>query len=327
MTKYLIRRLLLMIPLIIAIVITSFIVIQLPPGDYLTMHIERLRSQGQNVTQDMIDALTVQYGLDKPMPVQFLLWVGGFFRGDFGYSFAHSRPCLEVMWPAFKVSFLIACIVFVTNTVIGLLLGYYTALKKNTPVDYFFSFWGYIGASVPGFVVAMMALWIVYVITGKSFAGLYSRDFLAQPMSWAKAVDGMKHLILPVSVITFTGLAGFKGLRANLLDEINKPYVTTARAKGMKENWLLIKYPVRMAMIPSMSTIGLAIPSLISGEAIAGIVLNLPTLGPLMLKALQAQDMYLAGAILLFQSLMTLVGTLVSDVALALIDPRIRFDR
>jgi peptide/nickel transport system permease protein len=194
-------------------------------------------------------------------------------------------------------------------------------------VDYFFSFWGYIGVSVPGFVVAMLSLWRVYRLTGKSFIGLYSREFLTAPWSMDKAMDGLLHLILPVLVITFTNLAGFKSFRANMLDEINKPYVVTARAKGVKENKLLVKYPARMALIPNMGSIGLAIPMLISGEVIAGIVLNLPTLGPLMLNALKAQDMYLAGAILLFQSMMTLVGTLVSDVALALIDPRIRLDR
>ena len=327
MAKYLLKRLLWMIPLVIAITVTSFIIIQLPPGDFLTTRINQLRSQGENITQDQIDALTAQYGLDQPLPVQFFKWVSGFFRGDFGYSFAHSKPCMDVIWPAFKVSLLIAMIVFVTNTAIGLLLGYVTAIHKNSFIDYFFSFWGYIGSSIPGFMVAMVALWLTYLATGQSFAGLYSRDFLTQAWNWDKALDGAKHLILPVTVITFTTLAGFKSFRANMLDEVNKPYVTTARAKGMAENRLLVKYPVRMALIPSMSTIGLAIPGLISGEAIAGIVLNLPTLGPLMLKALQAQDMYLAGAILFFQSLMTVVGTLVSDIALALIDPRVKFGR
>jgi peptide/nickel transport system permease protein len=194
-------------------------------------------------------------------------------------------------------------------------------------VDYFFSFWGYIGASVPVFVVAMLALWLVYKLTGESYIGLYSQEYLAAPWSMDKALDGLKHLILPVVVITFTNLIGFKSFRANMLDEINKPYVVTARAKGVGENNLLVKYPARMALIPNMGAIGLAIPLLISGEVIAGIVLNLPTLGPLMLNALRSQDMFLAGAILLLMSIMTLVGTLISDVALAFMDPRIRLDR
>ncbi len=314
MGSYLIKRLMLMLLLMVAITVTSFIIIQLPPGDFLTMHIEQLRAQGQNVTDDQIAALTAQYGLDQPMPVQFFKWVSGFARGDFGYSFAMNRPAIDVIIPAFKISLLIASIVFITTTVIGLLIGYYTAKYKNSFVDYFFSFWGYIGVSVPGFVVAMLSLWMVYRLTGKSFIGLYSREFLTAPWSMDKAIDGLLHLILPVLVITFTNLAGFKSFRANMLDEINKPYVVTARAKGVKENKLLVKYPARMALIPNMGSIGLAIPMLISGEVIAGIVLNLPTLGPLMLNALKAQDMYLAGAILLFQSMMTLVGTLVSDV-------------
>jgi peptide/nickel transport system permease protein len=322
-----IKRFLLMLVLMVAITVTSFIIIQLPPGDFLTMHIEQLRSQGQNVTDDQIAALTAQYGLGQPMPVQFFKWVSGFPRGNFGYSFALNRPAVEVIIPAFKISLLIALVVFVTTTVIGLLIGYFTAKHKNSFIDYFFSFWGYIGISVPGFVVAMLALWGVYQFTGKSFIGLFSREYITAPWSLEKALDGMFHLLLPVLVITFTNLAGFKSFRANMLDEINKPYVVTARAKGVKENRLLVKYPARMALIPNMGSIGLAIPMLISGEAIAGIVLNLPTLGPLMLNALRSQDMYLAGAILLFQSMMTLVGTLVSDIALALIDPRIRLDR
>lgn len=327
MGTYLVKRFLLMILLLVAITVTSFIIIQLPPGDFLTMHVEQLRSQGQNVTEDQIAALTAQYGLDKPMYMQFLIWVAGFFRGDFGYSFSQSRPAIDVIIPAFKISLLIAVIVFTTTTIIGLLIGYYTARYKNSFVDYFFSFWGYIGISVPGFVVAMLSLWAAYKLTGKSFIGMYSRDFITAPWSIAKALDGFQHLLLPVLVITFTNLAGFKSFRANMLDEIDKPYVVTARAKGVNENKLLVKYPARMALIPNMGSIGLAIPMLISGEAIAGIVLNLPTLGPLMLNALKSQDMYLAGAILLFQSMMTLVGTLISDFALAIIDPRIRLER
>ena len=217
-------------------------------------------------------------------------------------------------------------IVFVTTTVLGYVIGYLTALHKNGPIDYIASFLGTVGMSIPGFVTALVALWIAYSITGKSYASLFSREYLAAPMSWEKFLDGAIHLIIPVAVITFANLSGFKGVRANMLDEINKPYVTTGRAKGMKERKLLVKYPFRMAIIPNMGSAGLAIPMLISGEAIAGIVLNLPTLGPLMLDALKSQDMYLAGAILLIQSIMTLVGVLVSDILLALIDPRIRLD-
>ena len=327
MVYYLIKRLLLMILMLIAITITSFVIIQLPPGDYLTMHIEQLRSQGQNVTEDQIAALTAQYGLDKPMTQQFFIWVTGFPRGDFGYSFSKNRPALEVIVPAFKVSLLIAVIVFITTTFLGLLIGYLTALNKNSSMDYFFSFWGYIGISVPSFVIAMLALWGAYKLTGESYIGLYSQEYIAAPMSPEKLLDGLTHLILPVAVITFTNLAGFKSFRANMLDEINKPYVVTARAKGVSENKLNMKYPARMALIPNMGAIGLAIPMLISGEVIAGIVLNLPTLGPLMLNALKSQDMYLAGAILLIQSVMTLAGTLISDFSLAAMDPRIRLER
>ncbi len=326
MGKYMAKRLLYMLLMLVVITITTFVVIQLPPGDYLTTYVSALQAQGQRVEQEEIERLTRLYGLDQPMHIQFFNWIKGFPSGNFGYSFSQNKPVMEIIMPAFKVSLLIAVIVFITTTILGYLIGYYTALYKNTAIDYTASFLGTVGMSVPAFVTALVALWITYSITGKSFAGLYSREYLAAGMSWGKFVDGCKHMILPVVVITFANLSGFKGVRANMLDEINKPYVVTARAKGMKENRLLVKYPVRMALIPNMGTAGLAIPTLISGEAIAGIVLNLPTLGPLMLNALKSQDMFLAGAILLLQSVMTLVGVLISDIALALMDPRIRLD-
>lgn len=326
MKKYLARRLVYMVFMLVAITVTAFIVIQLPPGDYLSTYVNSLAQQGHTVTEDEIARLNELYGLDQPLSVQFFKWIRGFFKGNFGYSFRYQKPVMEVITPAFKVSFLIAIIVFITTTALGYLIGYYTAIYKNTILDYFFSFMGTIGVSVPGFVIALVALWIVYSITGQSYAGLYSREYITAQWSWSKFLDGCKHILIPVTVITFTNLSGFKGVRANFLDELNKPYVVTARAKGMKENKLLIKYPFRMAIIPNMGSVGLAIPALISGEAIAGIVLNLPSLGPLMLRALQSQDMYLAGAILLFQSIMTLVGVFVSDIALALIDPRIRLE-
>lgn len=326
MGRYLSKRLAYMALMLVAITIVTFIVIQLPPGDYLTTYVAGLQAQGQKVDQDEIDRLTQLYGLDQPMHIQFWKWIKGFPSGNFGYSFAQNRPAIELIIPAFKISLLIAVIVFVTTTVLGYVIGYLTALHKNGPIDYIASFLGTVGMSIPGFVTALVALWIAYSITGKSYASLFSREYLAAPMSWEKFLDGAIHLIIPVAVITFANLSGFKGVRANMLDEINKPYVTTGRAKGMKERKLLVKYPFRMAIIPNMGSAGLAIPMLISGEAIAGIVLNLPTLGPLMLDALKSQDMYLAGAILLIQSIMTLVGVLVSDILLALIDPRIRLD-
>lgn len=326
MGKYLVKRLGYMVLMLIAITIVTFIIIQLPPGDFLTTYVNSLQAQGQKVDQAEIERLTKLYGLDQPGYVQFINWIKGFPSGNFGYSLSQRRPAIEVIMPALRVSVLIALIVFVTTTLLGYLIGYLTALYKNTFIDYTFSFLGTVGLSIPSFVTTLLALWIVYSFTGKSFAGLYSREFIMAPMSWAKFMDGFKHLLLPVIVITFANLSGFKGIRANMLDEINKPYVVTARTKGMKENKLLVKYPFRMAIIPNMGSAGLAIPMLISGEAIAGIVLNLPTLGPLMLNALKNQDMYLAGAILLMQSVMTLVGVLISDIALALIDPRIRLD-
>lgn len=326
MGRYLLKRVMYLVIMLVFITIVSFIIIQLPPGDYLTTYISALEAKGQVTSAEEIARLTQLYGLDQPIYMQFLKWSGGFVSGNFGYSFSQNRPVIEVVLPALKISAIIALIVFVTTTVVGYLVGYYAARYKNSFIDYTASIFGTIGLSIPGFVTALIALWIAFSITGKSFAGLYSREFLTAPASFAKFVDGAQHMIIPVLVVTFANLAGFKGLRANFLDEINKPYVVTARAKGMKENKLLVKYPFRMALIPSMGSVGLAIPALISGEAIVGIVLNLPTLGPVMLNALKSQDMYLAGTILLVQSAMTLVGVLISDIALALIDPRIKLD-
>ncbi|MBQ3078710.1 MAG: ABC transporter permease [Clostridia bacterium] len=326
MGRYLSKRFVYMVLMLVAVTIVTFVVIQLPPGDYLTTYINSLQAKGQKVNQEEVERLTKLYGLDQPMWKQFINWVSNFPKGNFGYSFSHARPCIEVIIPAFKTSLMIAVIVFVTTTLLGFYIGYITALRKNTIVDYTASFLGTVGMSVPAFVTALIALWFMFKWTGKSWAGMYSREYLAAPMSWGKFWDGLKHMLLPICVITFANLSGFKGVRANMLDEINKPYVVTGRAKGMKEGKLLTKYPFRMAIIPNMGSAGLAIPMLISGEAICGIVLNLPTLGPLMLNALKSQDMYLAGAILLIQSAMTLVGVLISDILLALIDPRIRLD-
>lgn len=326
MAKYFAKRLMYMVIMMIAITVMSFFIMELPPGDYLTTYISNLESKGEDVDSAEVERLKMVYGYDQPLVIRFFKWVAGFPRGDFGYSLSKGKPVLEAVAPCFKVSLLIAVIVFFTTTAIQLYMGYESALHKNKAIDYIFSTLGVLGRSIPAFVLALLALLLVFKITGgKSYAGLYSREFVNAPMSWDKFVDGFKHLLLPICVVTFSQMS-FKGVRANMLDEINRPYVTTARAKGMKETKLLIKYPFRMSIIPNMGAIGLAIPGLISGETIAGIVLNLPTMGPLMLSALKAQDMYLAGAILLFQSAMTLVGVLISDLALAAIDPRVRLD-
>jgi len=326
MYKYLVKRLIYMVLMLVAVAVAIFIIMQLPPGNYFTTMTNALKAQGINVQDAQVDRLNSLYGLDRPLHIQFFLWISGFFRGNFGHSFAHNRPAIEIIAPAVRVSLLINSIVLVVSTAFVYLIGYFTAVHKNTVIDYTASFIGIVGSSVPSFVTALIALWIAFLITGQSFAGLYSREFLLAPMSWEKFIDGAKHLIIPVTVITFTGLAGFKGLRANFLDEINKPYVTTARAKGLSENKLLVKYPYRMSLIPQMGSIGAILPAIISGDAITGIVLNIPSLGPLLLNALKIQDIYLAGTILLIQCAMTIIGVLISDIALTLIDPRIRLE-
>lgn len=327
MGNYLLKRLIIMVGMIIAITIVSFIIIQLPPGNFVTVYISALRATGQQVNEAEIARLMAMYGLDRPVYVQFFIWVRGFFNGSMGYSFAFNKPVLELVIPALRISAIIALIVFVVLISLQIIIGYYAARKKNTALDYIISFVGTVGMSVPSFVVALFALWIAYLLTGRSFAGLFSREFLMEPFSFAKFLNGLQHLIIPVCVVAFCGLFRYKNIRANMLDEINKPYVVTARAKGLDENKLMIKYPLRMAMIPIIGNIGMMLAALISGEAIIGIVLNLPTLGPLMLSALRAQDMYLAGSILLIQSIMILIGIFVSDICLVLIDPRVRLDK
>ncbi len=327
MKEYLIRRILYMLLTLFFVSIIVFLVIQLPPGDFLTSYIAQLATSGESVNLETIEALKKQYGLDKPIWEQYLLWIWNVLHGDFGRSLLYNRPVSELIGERLAITFVISLFTLIFLWVVGFLIGTYSATHQYSFGDYLFTFLGYIGLSVPAFMVALILLWVAYAYFGQNLTGLFSPQYLEAKWSFAKFVDMLKHIWVPVVIIGLANTAGMiRTLRANLLDEINKPYVLTARAKGLKEWKVIFKYPLRVAMIPFISTVGWSLPFLVSGAEITAIVLNLPTSGPLLLEALRNQDMYLAGAFLLMLSFLTMLGTLISDLLLAWVDPRVRYE-
>ena len=327
MVGYILRRCLYMIPVVIAISILSFIIIQLPPGDFLTSYISQLSQSGQGVDQAEVAALRVRYGLDQSVYKQYLTWVSGMLRGDFGYSFSWKRPVADLIWERLALTVVISGVTMFFTWIVSFPIGVYSATHKYSALDYILTLIGFVGLATPTFLLALVLMWIAYSQFGVNVGGLFSPEFVDAPWNLAKVWDMLKHLWLPVVVVGLSGTASFiRTLRANLLDELNKSYVVTARAKGLSERRLLFKYPVRIAMIPFMATVGWSLPGLVSGEGVASIVLNIPTTGPLLLNALLQQDMYLAGTFIMFLSLLTVIGTLISDIMLAWIDPRIRYE-
>ena len=316
-----------MLVTLFVISVISFVIIQLPPGDYLTSYIASLAATGETVDQATIEALRKQYGLDLPIYVQYFKWLWGILHGDFGYSFSWNRPVSELLWGRLGLSVLVSTVAVIFSWVSGFLIGMYSATHQYSIGDYLATFLGYIGLATPNFLLALVLLWLVYSTTGVNLGGLFSPQYLDAPWSFAKFVDMLKHLWLPMIVVGTAGMAGLiRTLRANLLDELHKPYVEAALSKGLPENKVFWKYPLRIAMIPFISTVGWSLPGIFSGETITAIVLNLPTVGPLLLGALQSQDMYLAGSLGMFLSFFTVIGTLISDILLAWVDPRIRFE-
>ncbi|NLJ85287.1 MAG: ABC transporter permease, partial [Firmicutes bacterium] len=321
------ERILYAIPTLILISIVSFTIIQLPPGDFLTSYIAQLSQAGQTVDEATIATLTKRYGLDQPIYVQYFKWVWGMLHGDFGQSFEWNRPVNTLIWERLSLTVAISLCTLIFTWIVAFPIGLYSATRQYSAGDYFVSFLGFIGIAIPQFMLALILMWIAYSYFGQSVGGLFSPKYVEAAWSGAKIVDLLKHLWIPVIIIGMSGTAGLiRTFRANLLDELNKPYVTTARAKGVPERKLLYKYPVRIAMIPFISTVGWSLPNLISGETITSVVLSLPTTGPLLLRALQSQDMYLAGSFVTLLSVLTVIGTLISDILLAWIDPRIRYE-
>jgi peptide/nickel transport system permease protein len=327
MLRYVVKRLIYMIPTLFGMSIIAFLIIQLPPGDYITSMIASMEDSGQNMDPAQIARLREIYGFDDPVWMQYWTWICGILlRGDFGHSFEWNRPVADLIWERMGSTLAISLASLLFVWAVSLPIGIYSAVRRHSIGDYTFTFLGFIGLAVPNFILALTLMYLSYKYFGQSVGGLYSPAFLDAPWSWAKFQDLLAHLWIPVIVIGTNGTAALiRILRANLSDELNKPYVITAKAKGLPEYRVVIKYPVRIALNPFVSAIGWVLPELISGVTITAIVLNLPTAGPLLLRALIAQDMYLAGSFILLMGVLTLIGMLVSDVLLALLDPRIRF--
>ena len=314
-----------MIPTLVAISIIVFFIIQLPPGDYLESHIATLQAQGESIDSKKIEFLRQQYGLDQPMWKQYLVWATGFLRGDLGYSFEYDLPVREVIGDRMFLTVLISLVTIVFTWLIAFPIGIYSATHQYSWGDYGLTFVGFIGLATPNFLLALVMLYLANVYFGTSIGGLMDPEYIDQPWTLGKLKSVLEHLWIPVIVIGTAGTAAMiRRLRANLLDELEKQYVVTGRAKGLPPGKLLRKYPLRMALNFFVSDIGNLLPSIISGAEVTAVVLSLPTTGPLLIASLQSQDMYLAGSFLMFLAILTVLGVLVSDLLLAILDPRIR---
>lgn len=327
MWTFILRRILILVPTLVLISIISFFIIQLPPGDYLTVKIAQMEATGDEVSMEAVEQMRKRYGLDQPIYVQYWRWVTGFVRGDFGQSFAYRKPVADLIWERLGLTVTISLLTLIFTWIIAVPIGIYSAVRQYTVFDYIFTFIGFVGLATPAFLLALVVMFFAFRHLGISVGGLFSREYISAPWSWDRVVDLLKHVWIPVVVLTVGSTAGLiRTIRANLLDQLEMPYVVTARAKGVSAMWLLLKYPVRIAINPVISTIGWTLPWLISGSVIVAYVLNLPTTGPLLLKALYTQDMYLAGTFIMMLSILTVIGTLISDILLAWVDPRIRYD-
>jgi peptide/nickel transport system permease protein len=306
--------------------IVAFAVIQLPPGDYVTDMVKRLRAQSSQVNPEWEQRMRQVYGFGDPMYVQYYKWMRGILtRGEFGYSFIYRRDAGEIILERLPMSATLSLASFLLVWALALPMGIYSAVRKYSFFDYGASFIGFVGLAIPNFVLALALLYFSYKWFDRAAIGLFSAEYQEAPWTLAKLLDLLKHLWIPALVVGLSSIAGLvQTMRANLLDELNKPYVNTARSKGLSESRLLWKYPVRHALNPFVSTIGWMLPALVSGEFISSIVLNLPTAGPVMYTALMQQDQYVAAGFVMLLSVLTVIGTLVSDLLLAWLDPRIR---
>ena len=328
MIAYIARRVLIMIPMLFLISIISFIAIQLPPGDYLTSYVAQLRTQGDNIQQDAIDSMRERYGLGEPIYVQYFKWISGIvLRGDWGQSMEWQKPVKDLIWERLGLTVILSLVALLVSWFVAIPLGVYSATHQYSIPDYIMSIISFIGVGVPGFLLALIVMYFAQTQLHMNVGGLFSQQYIDAPWSAARVADMAKHLWIPVVILAIEGTAGsIRTTRANLLDELNKPYVELARAKGLSEMQLIWKYPVRVALNPFFSTVGWSLANLISGATLISVVLSLQTTGPMQLRALMSQDMYLAGSFLLLLSLLTIIGTLISDILLAWVDPRIRME-
>lgn len=328
MAAFLLRRIFYMIPTLIVTSLVAFLVIQAPPGDYLTTIVSTLASQGEEVDPAALKALEIRYGLGQPVYVQYWKWISGIvLRGDFGHSFSWNKPVSSLIWQRLSLTMLLSISSLIFVWVVAFPIGIISAVRQYSAMDYVSTTIGFIGLATPNFLLALIMMYISFKYFGQSIGGLFSPEYVSAAWGWDKFVDLLSHLWIPVVIIGTAGTAQLiRIMRANLLDELRKPYVVTARAKGLPEWKLTLKYPVRIALNPFISTVGWVLPTLISGATITAIVLSLPTTGPLLLRALTSQDMYLAASFILMLSVLTVIGTIISDVLLALLDPRIRLE-
>ena len=327
MIAFLVRRALMAFVTIWAVTVLSFLIIQLPPGDYVTSYIAQMSLSGGIVTEADVIALRQQYGLDQPIYVQYMKWMQQILRGNFGMAMEWGRPVLDVIGDRIWLTMIVSAAAIVLTWGLALPIGIYSAVRQYSFGDYLFTFIGFIGIAIPSFMLALILMYVGFKYFGANIGGLFSPEYLEAPWSLAKVWDLVQHLPLPALVLGLGGTAQMiRIMRANLLDELRKPYVVTARAKGLPETRLILKYPVRAALNPFASTIGYLFPYVVSGSIIVSLVLSLPTVGPLLLKALIAQDMFLAGTIVLMLGVMTVIGTFISDLVLIWIDPRIRLE-
>ena len=327
MLQYIIKRLLLLPFLLFIFSIIAFALIQAPPGDFVTSYISELAAGGSAVEQAQIDALREQYGLDQPMTVQYVKWITRILQGDLGVSLDWKKPNAELIGERLALTLLLGLFTFIFTWAVAIPIGIYSATHQYSALDYFFTIFNYFGIATPTFMTALVVMWLAFKYFGVSVTGLFSPEYIDAPWSWAKFMDLLSHIWFPMVILGLDGTARLaRVMRANLLDELKKPYMEMARAKGMSEWRLVMKYPVRLALNPLISTIGWYLPLLFSGSVIVATVLNLPTIGPLLLRALITQDMFLAGAIILIYCALAIIGTLISDILLAWIDPRIRME-
>ncbi len=329
MLYYFLRRLIYMVITIALVSVVAFTIIQLPPGDYLTSYLMELEEAGTEVSVSEIASLRKQYGLDKPIYIQYFYWIWKIVRyGNFGRSFQWNRPVSELIWERLALTAIMGLFAMFFTLAVAIPIGIYSATHQYSAADYTFTVTGYVGLATPNFLLALILMFMAYKYFGASVGGLFSPEYVREPWSLGKVLDMFSHLWIPVVVLGTAGTAGLiRVMRGCLLDELRKQYVITARAKGVKESTLLFKYPVRVAINPIVSTIGWRLTAIISGAPIVAVVLSLPTTGPLMLRALLSQDMYLAGSLILILCILTVIGTFISDILLGLLDPRIRMGR
>ncbi len=325
MLRYIFMRFMAMIPTLLIASALIFTIIELPPGDYFESYVAELQAAGETVDPQKIEFLRTEYGFDKPVWQRYIWWVGGMLHGDFGYSFEYERPVSELIGSRIMLTMLLSFVTIIFTWLVAFPIGIYSATHQYSWGDYGFTFFGLLGIATPNFLLALVMMYLAKVWFGTSIGGLMAPQYINEPMSWAKFGSILEHMVIPVIVIGTAGTAGMiRRIRANLMDELQKQYVVTARAKGVPPLKALMKYPFRMSLNFFIADIGSILPMVVSGAEVVAIVLSLETTGPLLISALQSQDMYLAGSFLMMLAVLTVIGVLISDIALAILDPRIR---